>query len=496
MIAPARDAHRAQRELITAEPLFSGLPRTLVDELAAASRVLELPAQGVLYGADEPIREAFVLATGSAMREHVLPGGSTKVLEIAQAPRVLGLGELFGATHYRASCRVITHSIVAAIDIRRLRAVAEQDRKLSWRILQALARRQCAIEFDVTGHHSSSTGAQRILDYLLEQLGEEVGLAGETTLVFSASKKIIAARIGMTPESFSRSLRQLSDQGLVVVEGRKVHIQHAALLDTGIGDSSRRLRFARKARLKSEPPRMGITPGALVNLCGRFRVLSQRMAVAWAMLAAGVSAERAAVRLRALEVELERGLTRLGTLDLPASLEPHRHALTSAWPDFQAALAEEGAAPARAEWVLNASEALFEAADRLTRAAGQLFALPEVHYVNVAGRNRMLSQRIAKLFLLRDWVGEPEGIQGEITAAVEEFERNLQELSQDGRNLPELSAQLQEVGRQWQQFMSTLTPEISHTRPGQQIRAVVAEADRLLRHVDTAVKLYERLTSG
>ncbi len=145
---------------------------------------------------------------------------------------------------------------------------------------------------------------------------------------------------------------------------------------------------------------------------------------------------------------------------------------------------------------LNASEALFEAADRLTRAAGQLFALPEVHYVNVAGRNRMLSQRIAKLFLLRDWVGQPEGIQGEITAAVEEFERNLQELSQDGRNLPELSAQLQEVGRQWQQFMSTLTPEISHTRPGQQIRAVVAEADRLLRHVDTAVKLYERLTSG
>ena len=496
MIAPARDAHSAQRELIAAEPLFSGLARALVDELVAASRVLELPAQSALYGADEPIREAFVLASGSAMRERVLPGGNTKVLEIVQAPQVLGLGELFGATHYGASCRVITHSIVTAIDIRRLRAVIEQDRKLSWRMVQALARRQCAIEFDVTGHHSSSTGAQRILDYLLEQLGEHVGLAGETTLVFSASKKIIAARIGMTPESFSRSLRQLSDQGLVVVEGRKVHIQHAALLDTGTGDSSQRLRFARKARLQPEPPRMGIRPGALVNLCGRFRVLSQRMAVAWAMLAAGVSAEKAAVRLRALEVELERALVQLGALELPASLVLHRHALTSAWPDFRAALAEEGAAPARAEWVLNASETLFEAADRLTRAAEQLFALAEVHYVNVAGRNRMLSQRIAKLFLLRDWVLQPEGIQGEITAAVEEFERNLHELSQNGRSLPELSAQLQEVADQWQKFMRTLTPEISRTRAGQQIRAVVAEADRLLRHVDTAVKLYERLTSG
>ena len=496
MTAPVRDAHWAQRELIVAEPLFSGLAPKLVNELIVASRVLELPAQGVLYGADELIREAFVLASGSAMRERLLPGGNTKVLEIAQAPQVLGLGELFGATHYGASCRVITHSIVAAIDVRRLRAVIEQDRALSWRIVQALAQRQCAIEFDVTGHHSGATGAQRILDYLLEQLGEHVGLAGETTLVFSASKKIIAARIGMTPESFSRSLRQLSEQGLVVVEGRKVHVQHAALLDTGIGNSSQRLRFARKAGTQPKLPSMGITAGALVNLCGRFRVLSQRMAVAWALLAAGVSAEKAAVRLRWLEAELERALTRLGALDLPVTLALHRQALTSALPDFRAALAQEGAEPARAEWVLNASDTLLEAGDRLTRAAVQLFDSPDVQYVNVAGRNRMLSQRIAILFLLQDWVRPPERIQDDIAAAVEEFERNLRALSQNGRSLPELSAQLQEVASQWQKFMRMLTPEISRTRPGQQARAVVAEADRLQRHVDTAVKLYERLTSG
>ncbi len=493
MTATARNGQWAQRELIAAEPLFFGLPRPLFNELVAASRVLEVSAQGLLYSAEEPIREAFMLASGSAMRERLLPGGNTKVLEIVQTPQLLGLGELFGGTHYGASCRVITHSIVAAIDIRRLRAVIQQDRELSWRIVQALAQRQCAIEFDVTGHHSGATGAQRILDYLLQQLDGHVGLAGETTVVFSASKKIIAARIGMTPESFSRSLRQLSEQGLVVVEGRKVHIQHAALLDTGTGDSRQRLRFARKARAQPELQGMGITPGALVNLCGRFRVFSQRMAVAWALFVSGVSAEKAAVRLRWLETELERALARLSTLALPESLVLPRQALASAWPDFRAALAEEGATPARADWVVAASETVLEAADALTRAAEQLFALPDAHYVNVAGRNRMLSQRIAKLFLLRDWVQRPERIQGEIQAAVEEFERNLAELHQSGRTLPELSAQLQEVANQWQKFMRTLAPEISRTRPGQQARAVIAEADRLQRLVDTAVRLYERL---
>lgn len=493
MIAPTRDAHWAQRKLLAAEPLFAGLPAAVLDELVVGSRVVEVNAQHVLYRAEDAIREAFVLASGSAAREHLLPTGNEKVLELAQAPQVLALGELLGRTHYGASCRVLAHSIVVAIDIRRLRAVIQQHPALSWRVVQALAARQCAIEFDVTGHHSGATGAQRILDYLLEQAGGALGLAGETTVVLKASKKTIAARIGMTPESFSRSLRQLSDQGLLVVEGRKVHIQHAALLDTETGTSTQRLRFGRGAKAQRELL-AGISPGALVNLCGRFRMLSQRMAVSWALIAAGIAAEKAGVRLRRLESELERALARLGTLGLPDSLAVPLQTLTEAWPDFRAALAEEGASPARAEWVFSASETLLDTADRLTAAAEQVFALPDAHYVNVAGRNRMLSQRICKLFLLRGWVAAPERIQSEIEAAMVEFERNLDELRHSGRKLPELLAQLQEVSSQWQKFTRTLAPDLSRTQHGQHARAVVAEADRLLRHVDTAVKLYERLT--
>jgi len=494
VIAVPRDAFWAQRKLLAAEPLFSSLPAALLDELVLGGRVLELNAQGLLYRTGDPVREAFVLASGSVAREHLLPTGNEKVLELVQAPQVLALGELFGRTHYGASCRALSHSIIVAIDIRRLRAVILQDHGLSLRVVQALAQRQCAIEFDVTGHHSGATGAQRILDYLLEQAGDRIGLAGETTVVLKASKKIIAARIGMTPESFSRSLRQLSDQGVVVVEGRKVHIQHAALSDIETGKTGQRLRFVRKAKAQGAPSVARIAPGALVNLCGRCRMLSQRMAIAWALIAAGLSVEKAAVRLRRLTHEFERVLARLDTLGLPERLEHHRLAVVAAWPDYRAALAEEGATPQRASWVLTASENVLDAADLMTGAAEHLFALPDAHYVNVAGRNRMLSQRIGKLFVLRDWVAEPARIQEEIDAATREFERNLDELRQSGRSLPELSAQLQEVSDQWQRFLRALAPDVMRAQRGQHVRAVVGEADRLLRHVDTAVKLYERLT--
>jgi len=172
VIAPTRNAHRAQRELIVAQPLFAGLPLALVNDLVEGSRVLELPAQELLYCAEEPIREAFVLVSGSAMRTHLLPSGNEKVLELAQAPQVLGLGELLGVSHYGASCRIMTPSVVVAIDILCWHEAVQRNRELSWRIIQALAQRQYAIEFDVTGHHSrneapgqqSAQGVQRDVD--------------------------------------------------------------------------------------------------------------------------------------------------------------------------------------------------------------------------------------------------------------------------------------------------------------------------------------------
>ncbi|WP_341649704.1 hypothetical protein [Thauera humireducens] len=106
----------------------------------------------------------------------------------------------------------------------------------------------------------------------------------------------------------------------------------------------------------------------------------------------------------------------------------------------------------------------------------------------------MLSQRICKLFVFREWVAEPARIQDEIDAATGEFERNLDELRHSRRRLPELSGQLQEVSDQWQRFLRALAPDVMRVQRAQHVRAVVGEADRLLRHVDTAVKLYERLT--
>ncbi|HEX6733761.1 MAG TPA: type IV pili methyl-accepting chemotaxis transducer N-terminal domain-containing protein [Azonexus sp.] len=493
MNAQLNDPHRAQRELLAGCSLFAGLSSKHVEAVAEASRVLELAANEEVFRAGSSIREAHLLLRGSVKRSAPVGEQAASVVELVEAPQLLGPGELFAGNRHRSTCTATSHCLLLAIDIHRLRQVIRQDHELSWRLLQDLARRQCALEGDASGQRTGLTGTQRTLDYLLELAGDRGGLAGETTVLLKASKKTIAARIGMTPESFSRSLRELSDNGVIVVDGRNVHIQRAALLDTATGDSTRRLSFTRKPRGERASPARSLPPGALINACGRLRMLSQRMAVAWGLIASDIAPSRARVRLRQLDSEFERILTRLAGAHLPPAAAAHLPAVTDLWPAYREALMEPAADPADATQLLAMSEELLAATDRLTGQAEAAANSPAGRTVNIAGRNRMLSQRIGKFFLFGHWVGGDAAIAPRLEAGAREFEDNLASLRQSSQNLPELAAQLQEVAGQWQKFRQALAPDLGRGGRAAHVRVVMAEGDRLLRHVDTAVKLYERL---
>jgi CRP-like cAMP-binding protein len=44
------------------------------------------------------------------------------------------------------------------------------------------------------------------------------------TITLPTNKGVIASRLNLTQEHFSRILHELSENGLIVVEGRKIHI--------------------------------------------------------------------------------------------------------------------------------------------------------------------------------------------------------------------------------------------------------------------------------
>lgn len=493
LVSRPYNRRQAQRDFLSRCPLFSALPPAQLDTLCAASRLIELPARASIHASGDAVREAFLLCAGSVVRFRPLGEGDRQIIELVQEPQVLALGEVFGARRYESSCETASAAVVLALELPVLLQLVQQDAGLAKRVIETLARRQCAIEFDVTGHRSGQTGAQRILDYLIGLAGGSLPLAGETTVELKTQKKVLAGRLGITPEAFSRSLHELSDKGVIVVNKSRIHIQNAALLDTGSTEGDRRLSFARKLRTPRDGAPRQMPPGELVNLCGRLRLLSQRQAVAWALMAHGVSPADARAKLRQRIGEFERVLSQLQGARLVPELDGALEALACAWSTYKAALAVNASEPGAGE-VLAASERFLEAADALTALAERMAGVQLAHYVNVAGRNRMLSQRIVKFFFFSDIAACAEEAGARIAASAREFEANLAELRDSGQALPELLAQLDAVAEQWQRLNVALAPGVAYTRRAQHVRAVLGEGRRLMRYVDTAVTLYERLT--
>ena len=65
-----------------------------------------------------------------------------------------------------------------------------------------------------------------MVGYLLKELAEE----GPVELTLPVTKAVLASRLNLTPEHFSRILAELSNQRLIAVKGRKINIADAAAL--------------------------------------------------------------------------------------------------------------------------------------------------------------------------------------------------------------------------------------------------------------------------
>ncbi len=91
------------------------------------------------------------------------------------------------------------------------------------RMLAGLSRRLHGLVNDVEAY-SLRSGTQRVIGFLLQgRPGDESG-ENAVQIVLPTNKNIIASRLNLTPEHFSRILHELAAASLIEVDGRNVHV--------------------------------------------------------------------------------------------------------------------------------------------------------------------------------------------------------------------------------------------------------------------------------
>ncbi|WP_348683429.1 type IV pili methyl-accepting chemotaxis transducer N-terminal domain-containing protein [Acidovorax soli] len=227
-----------------------------------------------------------------------------------------------------------------------------------------------------------------------------------------------------------------------------------------------------------------------INHAGWFRALSQRMAKAYCQQYLQVLPEaardvlgHARKRVQQGSGELARGLQSgqwpaevARQLDEVQKQFARLDQLTAA-PMSRAALA---AVSEQSDRTLLVAQAVTESIEKMARVAS-------ARLVNLAGRQRMLSQRLAKNYFLVAAKADTKLVHAQLAADAADFRQAMQTLTAAPVSTPAIRGELELAAPQWVFFEAALR------RPAdeQGLSAVATTSERLLSVMDRLTGLYE-----
>lgn len=219
-------------------PLFRGLPMKCVGNIAQSTREIKAANGDFIFRQGLRPKAFYHLLSGQVKLAVASDAGDEKVLEVYGPGQTFGVAELFGSNPCLSFAEATRDALLLEVDRDAIAAAMEREPQLALRLLTHVADRERALERDIACYCFHS-GCRRLVDFLLHQVGD---LDGSSTVELSMSKRLLAARLGLTPESLSRALRELSTAGLIAVRGKRVTLKEALM--------------ARRRPTAAEPPAM------------------------------------------------------------------------------------------------------------------------------------------------------------------------------------------------------------------------------------------------
>ena len=230
-----------------------------------------------------------------------------------------------------------------------------------------------------------------------------------------------------------------------------------------------------------------VDSAAAINVAGRQRMLTQRITKSYLQIELGTNAELSREQLQASVALFERQLLKLQRFTSTEDVSVALGRVETLWKPFkEKALATPTLVDA-AE-LNQAGEVLLQACEEVVQlledASGSEFG----RLVNISGRQRMLSQRLAKYYMLYAANVETRAAREQMLRAANEFKGGLDTLNAAVENTPAISAKLEAVARQWMWLDSALGMQDGTVYP-----LIVADAsEKILLLMESLTDLYAR----
>ena len=223
-----------------------------------------------------------------------------------------------------------------------------------------------------------------------------------------------------------------------------------------------------------------------MNRSGQLRMLSQRLVKLHLLQQAGVQADHHTALLQESVARVDSNFALLRKNLSQPTYGDLLEQVADTWEQLKLALAQ-----GNADAVDQGAEALLQGAERLSTSLETADANAPLQVLNLAGRQRMLSQRFAKyalLVLVGQGPAQADAHQA-MRAAQQEFETALTYLNGIPLSTPDIAQALQTAGIAWMQMVAAVAPA---QRPDAALHA--AQLAELAQGSETLLDLFEQLS--
>lgn len=203
-------------------PMFSEMRAEELDRIAAATLPVYAEKGQSVCQTGDPCTGFHVVVYGEVKLGFTSPQGVEKVVEIVRPGQSFGEALMFLDKPYIVFAQALSDAMLLHVARHAVLEELGRDTGFALRMLSGLSRRLHGLVRDVEAYTLRSSH-ERVIGYLLAEApdGAEDG-AAEVRL--TPGKSVIASRLNMTPEHFSRILHELGNAGLIEIQGRKVRI--------------------------------------------------------------------------------------------------------------------------------------------------------------------------------------------------------------------------------------------------------------------------------
>lgn len=210
------------RQFIANLPLFSGFADDDLERITGGATRVHAERGTVIFRRGNTCNGIHGVLFGQLKLALNAMQGGERVIDLIGPGQTLGEAALFLDKPYIATAEALTGTEL--VHISKARVLAEVDRNpvFARRLLVNVSRRMYRRITDLESYTLRSA-KDRVVNYLLSDLPEQVQ-EFKASLTLPAAKGVIASRLNLTHEHFSRILRDLTTDGLIVMDGRSITI--------------------------------------------------------------------------------------------------------------------------------------------------------------------------------------------------------------------------------------------------------------------------------